>query len=50
MTSIPDATVKRLQSDYTRLLTDPIEYIVAHPVEDNILEWYVFLVDITLYC
>ena len=40
--AVPDRTVKRLQSDYRQLLNTPVEFVSAHPLDENILEWYVF--------
>ena len=41
--SSPDLSVNRLQKDYRQLLTEPLDNIWAHPLEDNIHEWhYVF--------
>ena len=37
--AVPDLAVGRLKRDYTQLLTDPIDNIWAHPLEDNIFEW-----------
>ena len=31
---------KRLINEYKRILEQPIENIITHPTEDNILEWY----------
>ena len=31
----------RLRKDYLRLIKDPVPYIVACPVPENLLEWYV---------
>lgn len=30
----------RLKQDYVRLKRDPVPYITAEPVPENILEWY----------
>ncbi len=42
--AIPERAQKRLQHDYMQLLSKPVDYIVAHPLEENILEWYLNLI------
>jgi ubiquitin-protein ligase len=42
--AIPERAQKRLQHDYMELLSKPVEYIMAHPLEENILEWYFNLI------
>lgn len=31
--------VKRLSQDFKRLKRDPVPYVIAAPMESNILEW-----------
>ncbi|CAG2171113.1 unnamed protein product [Oppiella nova] len=37
--AVEELAVKRLQKDYMNLLTDPVDNILAHPIEQNIFEW-----------
>lgn len=31
---------QRLKQDYMRLMKDPVPFVSAHPLPNNILEWY----------
>jgi ubiquitin-conjugating enzyme E2 J2 len=31
---------QRLKQDYLRIIKDPVPYVRAHPVHNNILEWF----------
>jgi ubiquitin-protein ligase len=42
--AIPERAQKRLQRDYMELLSKPVDYIIAHPLEENILEWYLNII------
>uniref|UniRef100_A0A7E4VJM2 Ubiquitin-conjugating enzyme E2 J2 n=1 Tax=Panagrellus redivivus TaxID=6233 RepID=A0A7E4VJM2_PANRE len=35
--------VKRLQADYKHIIHEPVPYAIAHPLEENILEWHYLL-------
>lgn len=39
--AVPDRALRRLQNDYKELLSNPVDLVSAHPLEDNILEWCV---------
>lgn len=30
---------KRLKQDYIRIMKDPVPYVKAHPLPQNMLEW-----------
>ncbi len=36
----PMTAVSRLRMDYMRLKKDPVPYIVAEPLSNNLLEWH----------
>ena len=38
------AATSRLLSEYRKLQKDPAEYITAHPLENNVLEWHFVLI------
>ena len=38
--SIPMTATQRLKQDYLRLKKDPVPYITAEPLSENILEWH----------
>jgi ubiquitin-conjugating enzyme E2 J2 len=40
---IPFQAKQRLRKDYMELIKDPVPYITAHPLEENILEWHYVL-------
>lgn len=40
MTGPSVSAVKRLKTDYQRLLKDPVPYTTAKPLDSNILEWH----------
>jgi hypothetical protein len=31
---------QRLKQDYLRIIKDPVPYVRAHPIHNNILEWF----------
>ncbi|CAG2113647.1 unnamed protein product [Medioppia subpectinata] len=42
-TQVPSAAARRLKKDYKELLREPVPFITAHPLENNILEWHYVL-------
>lgn len=42
-TQVPLVAQKRLKKDYMEIIKEPVPFIVAHPLENNILEWHFVL-------
>ena len=42
-TQVPIQAQRRLKKDYMELIKEPVPFIIAHPLEENILEWHYVL-------